>query len=229
MRDLSIIATPPARRLAVKTFVQEHTEASIKEAILRELLRGAKCISCTMKLIRLKELLKMFVCSCLKLVAVAHGQMRERELEQVMQQFYHKEYNVLVCSTIIETGIDVPNANTILIERADKLGLAQLHQLRGRVGRSHHQAYAYLLVPSIKHLKGDAEKRLDAIQRASTLGAGFMLATEDLEIRGAGELLGEQQSGSMQAIGYSLYMEMLEKATKAIQQGKRRILMHLYH
>ncbi|KAE9876707.1 transcription-repair coupling factor, partial [Escherichia coli] len=126
-------------------------------------------------------------------VAVAHGQMRERELEQVMQQFYHKEYNVLVCSTIIETGIDVPNANTILIERADKLGLAQLHQLRGRVGRSHHQAYAYLLVPSIKHLKGDAEKRLDAIQRASTLGAGFMLATEDLEIRGAGELLGEQQ------------------------------------
>lgn len=110
--------------------------------------------------------------------------MRERELEQVMQQFYHKEYNVLVCSTIIETGIDVPNANTILIERADKLGLAQLHQLRGRVGRSHHQAYAYLLVPSIKHLKGDAEKRLDAIQRASTLGAGFMLATEDLEIRG---------------------------------------------
>ncbi len=153
-------------------------------------------------------------------VAVAHGQMRERELEQVMQQFYHKEYNVLVCSTIIETGIDVPNANTILIERADKLGLAQLHQLRGRVGRSHHQAYAYLLVPSIKGLKGDAEKRLDAIQRASTLGAGFMLATEDLEIRGAGELLGEQQSGSMQAIGYSLYMEMLEKATKAIQKGK---------
>ena len=153
-------------------------------------------------------------------VAVAHGQMRERELEQVMQQFYHKEYNVLVCSTIIETGIDVPNANTIIIERADKLGLAQLHQLRGRVGRSHHQAYAYLLVPSLKHLKGDAEKRLDAIQRASTLGAGFMLATEDLEIRGAGELLGEQQSGSMQAIGYSLYMEMLEKATKAIQKGK---------
>ena len=221
MRDLSIIATPPARRLAVKTFVQEHTGDSVKEAILRELLRGGQVyflhnevdsIERTAK--SLRELVPE------ARVAVAHGQMRERELEQVMQQFYHKEYNVLVCSTIIETGIDVPNANTIVIERADKLGLAQLHQLRGRVGRSHHQAYAYLLVPSLKSLKGDAEKRLDAIQRASNLGAGFMLATEDLEIRGAGELLGEQQSGSMQAIGYSLYMEMLEKATKAIQKGK---------
>ncbi|MBR7735180.1 transcription-repair coupling factor [Acinetobacter nosocomialis] len=221
MRDLSIIATPPARRLAVKTFVQEHTDASIKEAILRELLRGGQVYFLHNEvdtIERAAENIRMLVPEAR--VAVAHGQMRERELEQVMQQFYHKEYNVLVCSTIIETGIDVPNANTILIERADKLGLAQLHQLRGRVGRSHHQAYAYLLVPSIKHLKGDAEKRLDAIQRASTLGAGFMLATEDLEIRGAGELLGEQQSGSMQAIGYSLYMEMLEKATKAIQQGK---------
>lgn len=221
MRDLSIIATPPARRLAVKTFVQEHTDASIKEAILRELLRGGQVYFLHNEvdtIERAAENVRILVPEAR--VAVAHGQMRERELEQVMQQFYHKEYNVLVCSTIIETGIDVPNANTILIERADKLGLAQLHQLRGRVGRSHHQAYAYLLVPSIKHLKGDAEKRLDAIQRASTLGAGFMLATEDLEIRGAGELLGEQQSGSMQAIGYSLYMEMLEKATKAIQQGK---------
>ena len=221
MRDLSIIATPPARRLAVKTFVQEHTDASIKEAILRELLRGGQVYFLHNEvdtIERAAENIRMLVPEAR--VAVAHGQMRERELEQVMQQFYHKEYNVLVCSTIIETGIDVPNANTILIERADKLGLAQLHQLRGRVGRSHHQAYAYLLVPSIKHLKGDAEKRLDAIQRASILGAGFMLATEDLEIRGAGELLGEQQSGSMQAIGYSLYMEMLEKATKAIQQGK---------
>ncbi len=221
MRDLSIIATPPARRLAVKTFVQEHTDASIKEAVLRELLRGGQVYFLHNEvdtIERAAENIRVLVPEAR--VAVAHGQMRERELEQVMQQFYHKEYNVLVCSTIIETGIDVPNANTIIIERADKLGLAQLHQLRGRVGRSHHQAYAYLLVPSIKHLKGDAEKRLDAIQRASTLGAGFMLATEDLEIRGAGELLGEQQSGSMQAIGYSLYMEMLEKATKAIQQGK---------
>ncbi|ENU82251.1 transcription-repair coupling factor [Acinetobacter sp. CIP 102159] len=221
MRDLSIIATPPARRLAVKTFVQEHTDDSIKEAILRELLRGGQVYLLHNEvetIERSAETIRELVPEAR--VAVAHGQMRERELEQVMQQFYHKEYNVLVCSTIIETGIDVPNANTILIERADKLGLAQLHQLRGRVGRSHHQAYAYLLVPSIKGLKGDAEKRLDAIQRASTLGAGFMLATEDLEIRGAGELLGEQQSGSMQAIGYSLYMEMLEKATKAIQKGK---------
>ncbi|MGL5404893.1 MAG: transcription-repair coupling factor, partial [Acinetobacter sp.] len=221
MRDLSIIATPPARRLAVKTFVQEHTDDSIKEAILRELLRGGQVYLLHNEvetIERAAETIRNLVPEAR--VAVAHGQMRERELEQVMQQFYHKEYNVLVCSTIIETGIDVPNANTIIIERADKLGLAQLHQLRGRVGRSHHQAYAYLLVPSLKHLKGDAEKRLDAIQRASTLGAGFMLATEDLEIRGAGELLGEQQSGSMQAIGYSLYMEMLEKATKAIQKGK---------
>lgn len=221
MRDLSIIATPPARRLAVKTFVQEHTGDSVKEAILRELLRGGQVYFLHNEvdtIERAAENIRQLVPEAR--VAVAHGQMRERELEQVMQQFYHKEYNVLVCSTIIETGIDVPNANTIIIERADKLGLAQLHQLRGRVGRSHHQAYAYLLVPSIKHLKGDAEKRLDAIQRASTLGAGFMLATEDLEIRGAGELLGEQQSGSMQAIGYSLYMEMLEKATKAIQKGK---------
>ncbi|SPL71234.1 transcription-repair coupling factor [Acinetobacter stercoris] len=221
MRDLSIIATPPARRLAVKTFVHEQTNETMKEAILRELLRGGQVYFLHNEvdtIERTAENIRNLVPEAR--VAVAHGQMRERELEQVMQQFYHKEYNVLVCSTIIETGIDVPNANTIIIERADKLGLAQLHQLRGRVGRSHHQAYAYLLVPSIKGLKGDAEKRLDAITRASNLGAGFMLATEDLEIRGAGELLGEQQSGSMQAIGYSLYMEMLEKATKAIQQGK---------
>lgn len=221
MRDLSIIATPPARRLAVKTFVQDHTDDAIKEAILRELLRGGQVYFLHNEvdtIERCAEAIRNLVPEAR--VAVAHGQMRERELEQVMQQFYHKEYNVLVCSTIIETGIDVPNANTILIERADKLGLAQLHQLRGRVGRSHHQAYAYLMVPSIKGLKGDAEKRLDAISRAANLGAGFMLATEDLEIRGAGELLGEQQSGSMQAIGYSLYMEMLEKATKAIQKGK---------
>lgn len=221
MRDLSIIATPPARRLAVKTFVQEQTNPIVKEAILRELLRGGQVYFLHNEvdtIERTAENLRNLVPEAR--VAVAHGQMREKELEQIMQQFYHKEFNVLVCSTIVETGIDVPNANTIIIERADKLGLAQLHQLRGRVGRSHHQAYAYLLVPSMKGLKGDAEKRLDAIQRASTLGAGFMLATEDLEIRGAGDLLGEKQSGSMQAIGYSLYMEMLEKATKAVQKGK---------
>lgn len=221
MRDLSIIATPPARRLAVKTFVQEQTNPTVTEAILRELLRGGQVYFLHNEvdtIERTAENIRNLVPEAR--IAVAHGQMRERELEQVMQQFYHKEHNVLVCSTIVETGIDVPNANTIIIERADKLGLAQLHQLRGRVGRSHHQAYAYLLVPSIKGLKGDAEKRLDAIQRATHLGAGFMLATEDLEIRGAGELLGEKQSGSMQTIGYSLYMEMLEKATKAVQKGK---------
>lgn len=221
MRDLSIIATPPARRLAVKTFVMEHNNPTIKEAILRELLRGGQVYflhNDVDSIERCADELRALLPEAR--VAVAHGQMRERELEQVMQQFYHKQFNVLVCSTIIETGIDVPSANTIIIERADKLGLAQLHQLRGRVGRSHHQAYAYLLVPSIKHLKGDAEKRLDAIQRASTLGAGFILATEDLEIRGAGELLGEEQSGNMQVIGFSLYMDMLERATKAIQNGK---------
>jgi len=221
MRDLSIIATPPARRLAVKTFVQEKTSPALKEAILRELLRGGQVYflhNDVDSIERAADELRALIPEAR--VAVAHGQMRERELEQVMQAFYHKQANILVCTTIIETGIDVPNANTIIIERADKLGLAQLHQLRGRVGRSHHQAYAYLMVPSIKGLKGDAEKRLEAIQRASTLGAGFILATEDLEIRGAGELLGEEQSGNMQAIGFSLYMDMLARATKAIQQGK---------
>ncbi|MEC7120932.1 MAG: TRCF domain-containing protein, partial [Pseudomonadota bacterium] len=221
MRDLSIIATPPARRLAIKTFVMERTNATLKEAILRELLRGGQVYFLHNEvdtIERAAEELRSLIPEAR--VAVAHGQMRERDLEQVMQAFYHKQHNILVSSTIIETGIDVPNANTIIIERADKLGLAQLHQLRGRVGRSHHQAYAYLLVPSLKYLKGDAEKRLDAIQRASDLGAGFILATEDLEIRGAGELLGEEQSGNMQAIGFSLYMDMLARATKAIQNGK---------
>src|SRR5690606_20255590 len=143
-------------------------------------------------------------------VGVAHGQMRERELERVMSDFYHKRFNVLVASTIIETGIDVRSANTIIIERADKFGLAQLHQLRGRVGRSHHQAYAYLLTPSRKNMTPDAEKRLEAIANAQDLGAGFVLATHDLEIRGAGELLGDGQSGQIQAVGFTLYMEMLE-------------------
>jgi transcription-repair coupling factor (superfamily II helicase) len=221
IRDLSIIATPPARRLAVKTFVIEKTSTALKEAILRELLRGGQVYflhNDVDSIERAANELRVLIPEAR--VAVAHGQMRERELEQVMQAFYHKQANILVCSTIIETGIDVPNANTIIIERTDKLGLAQLHQLRGRVGRSHHQAYAYLMIPSIKHLKGDAEKRLDAIQRASNLGAGFILATEDLEIRGAGELLGEEQSGNMQAIGFSLYMDMLERSTKAIKNGK---------
>lgn len=221
MRDMSIIATPPARRLAIKTFVMQKTEALMKEAILRELLRGGQVYllhNDVASIERMAETIRELVPEAR--VGVAHGQMNERSLEQVMQQFYHKKFNVLVCSTIIETGIDVPNANTIIIERADKFGLAQLHQLRGRVGRSHHQAYCYLLVPSIKGLKGDAKRRLNAIERANTLGAGFMLASEDLEIRGAGELLGKQQSGNMQAIGFSLYMDMLERATKAIKAGR---------
>jgi transcription-repair coupling factor (superfamily II helicase) len=221
MRDMSIIATPPARRLAIKTFVMQKTDALLKEAILRELLRGGQVYllhNDVASIERMAETVRELVPEAR--VGVAHGQMQERQLEQVMQQFYHKKFNVLVCSTIIETGIDVPNANTIIIERADKFGLAQLHQLRGRVGRSHHQAYCYLLVPSIKGLKGDAKRRLHAIERANTLGAGFMLASEDLEIRGAGEILGKQQSGNMQAIGFSLYMDMLERATKAIKAGK---------
>lgn len=221
MRDMSIIATPPARRLAIKTFVMQKTEALLKEAVLRELLRGGQVYllhNDVASIERMAETIRELVPEAR--VGVAHGQMQERQLEQVMQQFYHKKFNVLVCSTIIETGIDVPNANTIIIERADKFGLAQLHQLRGRVGRSHHQAYCYLLVPSIKGLKGDAKRRLHAIERANTLGAGFMLASEDLEIRGAGEILGKQQSGNMQAIGFSLYMDMLERATKAIKAGK---------
>ncbi|WP_027852536.1 transcription-repair coupling factor [Marinobacterium litorale] len=221
IRDLSIIATPPARRLSVKTFVRESDKPLLKEAILRELLRGGQVyylhneVKTIEKVAReVSELVPE------ARVAIGHGQMRERELEQVMSDFYHKRFNVLVCTTIIETGIDVPNANTIIIERADKFGLAQLHQLRGRVGRSHHQAYAYLLTPPPKAMTPDAVKRLEAISESSTLGAGFTLATHDLEIRGAGELLGEEQSGQMQSIGFSLYMEMLDQAIKAIREGK---------
>lgn len=221
IRDLSIIATPPARRLSVKTFVRQYDEATIKESILREILRGGQVyylhneVKTIEKVARdLDELLPE------ARVVHAHGQMSERELETVMSDFYHKRFNVLVCTTIIETGIDIPSANTIIIERADKFGLAQLHQLRGRVGRSHHQAYAYLLTPPPKTLTKDAEKRLEAIASAQDLGAGFMLATHDLEIRGAGELLGEEQSGQIESIGLSLYMEMLEQAVKAMRSGK---------
>ncbi|MFW2176211.1 MULTISPECIES: transcription-repair coupling factor [unclassified Moraxella] len=222
MRNMSIIATPPARRLAIKTFVMQKSDNLLKEAILRELLRGGQVFllhNDVASIERMAETVRELVPEAR--VAVAHGQMKERELEHVMQDFYHKKHNVLVCTTIIETGIDIPNANTIIINRADKFGLAQLHQLRGRVGRSHHQAYCYLLVPSLKGLTTDAQKRLEAISRANTLGAGFMLASEDLEIRGAGELLGKSQSGNMQAIGFNLYMDMLNRATKAIKAGKQ--------
>lgn len=221
IRDLSVIATPPARRLSVKTFIKQKEDALIKEAILRELLRGGQVyyLHNEVKSIeRAADDIRQLVPE--SRVIVAHGQMRERELEDVMSDFYHKRYNVLVCSTIIETGIDIPSANTILIERADRFGLAQLHQLRGRVGRSHHQAYAYLLTGDPRSMTADALKRLEAIEAASDLGAGFQLATHDLEIRGAGELLGEGQSGNMQSIGFSLYMEMLDEAVQAIKEGR---------
>jgi len=222
MRDLSIIATAPARRLAVKTFVARNDSILIKDAILRELQRGGQVYylhnevrtieQCATKIAELVPNAR---------IAVGHGQMPERDLERVMSDFYHQRFNILVASTIIETGIDVPTANTIIIDRADKFGLAQLHQLRGRVGRSYHQAYAYLLVPAEAKITADAQKRLDAIVAAEDLGAGFILATHDLEIRGAGELLGEGQSGQIHAVGFSLYMEMLEQAIKSLQSGKK--------
>ncbi|MGM0984771.1 MAG: transcription-repair coupling factor [Pseudomonadota bacterium] len=221
IRDLSIIATPPARRLSVKTFVQQRDEAVIKEAILREILRGGQVyfLHNEVKTIETAaETVRELVPDAR--VGVAHGQLPERSLERIMSDFYHKRFNVLVCSTIIETGIDVPSANTIVIERADKFGLAQLHQLRGRVGRSHHQAYAYLLAPPPRMMTKDAAKRLEAIAGAEDLGAGFTLASHDMEIRGAGELLGEEQSGQMEAVGYGLYMQMLDRAVTAIREGR---------
>ncbi|HHW7567711.1 TPA: transcription-repair coupling factor [Mannheimia haemolytica] len=221
MRDLSIIASPPARRLSIKTFVRQSDEMVIREAILREILRGGQVYylhndvatieNCAEKLAELVPEAR---------IVIGHGQMRERELERVMSDFYHQRFNLLVCSTIIETGIDVPTANTIIIERADKFGLAQLHQLRGRVGRSHHQAYAYMLTPHPKTLTKDAEQRLEAMSTIDNLGAGFALATHDLEIRGAGELLGSEQSGQIESIGFSLYMDLLENAVKALQEGR---------
>jgi len=221
IRDLSIIATPPARRLSVKTFVRQYDDATIKEAILREILRGGQVYYLHNEVKSIGKTARDLAEAIPEArVIVAHGQMSERELERVMGDFYHKRFNVLVCTTIIETGIDVPSANTIIIDRADKFGLAQLHQLRGRVGRSHHQAYAYLLTPPPKTLTKDAEKRLEAISASQDLGAGFMLATHDLEIRGAGELLGEEQSGQIETIGFTLYMEMLEQAVKAMKAGK---------
>lgn len=221
IRDLSIIATPPAKRLSVKTFVRQSDDNLIKEAILREILRGGQVYYLHNEVKSIEKVareLEQLIPDAR--IGIGHGQMRERQLEQVMSDFYHKRFNILVCTTIIETGIDVPNANTIIIDRADKFGLAQLHQLRGRVGRSHHQAYAYLMTPHKKAMTADAVKRLDAIASANDLGAGFTLATHDLEIRGAGELLGDEQSGQMQAVGFSLYMEMLDRAVNAIKAGK---------
>lgn len=221
IRDLSLIATPPARRLAIKTFVHPRSDIIIREAILREIMRGGQVYflhNAVETIQRIAEELKELVPEAR--IAIAHGQMRERELEHVMSDFYHHRFNVLVCTTIIETGIDIPAANTIIMDRADKFGLAQLHQLRGRVGRSHHQAYAYLLTPIHQKITPDAEKRLDAITALEELGSGFTLATHDLEIRGAGELLGEEQSGNIQAVGFSLYMELLDRAVHALKEGK---------
>jgi len=222
MRDLSIIATPPAKRLAVKTFVRQNDDALIREAILRETLRGGQVYYLHNHVDTIEKTaadIQALVPEAR--VVTAHGQMRERELERIMSDFYHQRFNVIVCTTIIETGIDVPSANTIIMDRADHLGLAQLHQLRGRVGRSHHQAYAYLLTPHEKRMTKDAKKRLEAIASLEDLGAGFTLATHDLEIRGAGELLGEDQSGSMSQVGFSLYMEMLDHAVAALKEGKQ--------
>lgn len=221
IRDISLMTTPPAKRLAIKTFWQEKKDSTVREAILREILRGGQVFFLYNNVETIEHM-------CQELQALvpeakirtAHGQMRERELERVMSDFYHHRFNVLVCTTIIETGIDIPTANTIIIDRADKFGLAQLHQLRGRVGRSHHQAYAYLLTPNEKLLTSDATKRLEAIVSLEDLGAGFTLATHDLEIRGAGELLGEDQSGNMQAIGFNLFMEMLDRAVHDLKAGK---------
>ena len=228
MRDLSIIATPPARRLAVKTFVREYDSLVVREAILREVTRGGQVYylyndveNIEKAAQRLAELVPE------ARIAIGHGQMRERELERVMNDFHHQRFNVLVCTTIIETGIDIPSANTIIIERADHFGLAQLHQLRGRVGRSFHQAYAYLLTPPPKAMSTDAQKRLEAIASLEDLGAGFALATHDLEIRGAGELLGDDQSGQMTTIGFSLYMELLESAVDALKEGREPSLEDL--
>ncbi len=220
MRDLSIIATPPARRLSVKTFVRERHSALITEAITRELYRGGQVYflhNAVDSIEREAKALEALVPSAR--IAIAHGQMHERALEQVMTDFYHRRYNVLVCTTIIETGIDIPTANTIIIDRADKFGLAQLHQLRGRVGRSHHQAYAFCLIPPKAKISADAEKRLEALVSLEELGAGFTLATQDLEIRGAGELLGDAQSGNIQSIGFQLYMELLEEAVASLKKG----------
>jgi transcription-repair coupling factor (superfamily II helicase) len=221
LRDLSIIATPPAHRLAVKTFIAPYDAALVREAFQRELSRGGQVYFLHNEVDTIertaRELAALIPDARLR---IAHGQMPERELEQVMLDFYRQRFNVLVCTTIIESGIDVPSANTILINRADRFGLAQLHQLRGRVGRSHHRAYAYLIVPDRRAMTADAEKRLDAIASLEELGAGFTLATHDLEIRGAGELLGEEQSGQIEAVGFALYNELLERAVRALKSGK---------
>jgi len=222
LRDLSIIATPPSARHPIKTFVSQWDDTLIAEACQREIKRGGQVYFLHNEV----QTIENMAARLEKLmpgarVQTAHGQMRERELEQIMRDFYHQRFNILVCTTIVESGIDVPSANTIIINRADKLGLAQLHQLRGRVGRSHHRAYAYMLTPPVKSMTPDAKKRLEAIESLEELGAGFTLATHDLEIRGAGELLGDGQSGQINEIGYSLYTDLLERAVEALKAGRQ--------
>ncbi|MEF7615961.1 transcription-repair coupling factor [Aquincola sp. MAHUQ-54] len=226
LRDLSVIATAPQRRLAIKTFVRNESSGTIREAVLRELKRGGQVYflhnevdTIAARQAKLQELVPE------ARIAIAHGQMPERELEHVMRDFVAQRFNVLLCSTIIETGIDVPSANTIIMSRADKFGLAQLHQLRGRVGRSHHQAYAYLLVPDVEGLTKQAAQRLEAIQQMEELGSGFYLAMHDLEIRGAGEVLGDNQSGNMMEVGFQLYNEMLSEAVRSLKSGKEPDLL----
>ena len=225
LRDLSLITTPPQERLAIKTFVTEWHGPTIREAALRELRRGGQIYFVHNEVQTIEKIandVQQLVPEAS--VRFAHGQMRERELEQLMVDFYHRRFNCLVCTTIIESGIDVPSANTIMINRAERMGLAQLHQLRGRVGRSHHRAYAYLLAPPRAALSQDAAKRLEAIESMEDLGSGFVLATHDLEIRGAGELLGERQSGQMTEIGMALYLDLLEEAVKALKEGREPAL-----
>jgi len=222
LRELSIIATPPSGRLAVKTFVRGWSVKLLREALLREIKRGGQVYFLHNKINTIEKMAKEIESIMPEArVKIAHGQMPEKQLEQVMVDFYHRRFNVLVCTTIIETGIDVPSANTIIINRADKFGLAQLYQLRGRVGRSHHRAYAYLIVPERKVMTADAIRRLEAIESLEDLGIGFTLATHDLEIRGAGEILGEEQSGQIQEIGFGLYMDLLERAVHALKSGEQ--------
>ncbi|HZW74567.1 MAG TPA: transcription-repair coupling factor, partial [Caldimonas sp.] len=226
LRDLSVIATAPERRLAIKTFVRSEGSSTIREAVLRELKRGGQVYflhNDVQTIEHRRETLQALVPEAR--IAVAHGQMPERQLEHVMRDFVAQRHSVLLCSTIIETGIDVPSANTIVISRADKFGLAQLHQLRGRVGRSHHQAYAYLMVPDVEGLSKAAAQRLEAIQQMEELGSGFYLAMHDLEIRGAGEVLGENQSGNMLEVGFQLYNDMLAEAVRALKNGREPDLL----
>ncbi|OOY41309.1 transcription-repair coupling factor, partial [Solemya velum gill symbiont] len=222
LRDLSIIATPPVERHPIKTFISQWNDNLIQEAIRREIGRGGQLYFLHNEVSTIDNMAQKIEALVPEVkVEVAHGQMRERDLERVMRDFYHQRFQILVCTTIVESGIDVHTANTIIINRADKLGLAQLHQLRGRVGRSHHRAYAYMLAPPQKSITADAKKRLEAIESLEDLGAGFTLATHDLEIRGAGELLGDEQSGQIAEVGYALYTELLERAVKAIRKGEQ--------